>query len=163
MQKVQLLDKTFDIQMSEKKRKSSLRWAALNLLFLSVIYYDVASKFPRENEVFYIIEVIACVILSLSFITNVLTFIFNSFFVDKVVCETETQKILLNLSNNSSILRSPQPKNQAPVGNPNETINIRNLSYQNYSERKLNPRKQVKVSLISSLQQILRCYCTTAG
>jgi hypothetical protein len=140
MQKVQIVDKTFDIQLSEKKRRSSFRWATLNLTFLSVIYYDVATtnKFARESESFYYIEIAACLILGLSFITNVFTFIYHSFFVDKVVCDNENQKILLNLSN--AMVKQPQPKIKAPPGNPNETINIRNLSYQTYSsERKLSP------------------------
>lgn len=144
MQKVQLLDKTFSNQLSERKRKSSLKWATLNLAFLSVIYYDVATddKISRESEYFYYIELVACAILSLSFITNVCTFIYNSFFIDKIVCDSETQKILLNLSNTSSLVKSPQPKiTQAPSGNQNETINVRNLSYQTYSERKLTHRK----------------------
>lgn len=143
MQKVQLLNKTFDIQLSEEKRKSSLKWATLNFGFLSVIYFDIATedKISRESEYFYYIELFACAILSLSFITNVCTFIYNSFFIDKVVCDNETQKILLNLSN-TSLVKSPQPKIiQAPLGNQNDTINIRNLSYQTYSERKLIHRK----------------------
>lgn len=146
MQKTQLVDKTFNIQLSEKKRKSSLKWATVNAAFLSVIYYDISTtnKLALESELFYYVELAACAILSLSFATNILTFIYYTFFTDKVVCDSESQRFLLNLSNNS-ILKSPQPKIQAPTGNQNETINIRNLSYQTYSERKSTPRKQFRV------------------
>ena len=138
MQKVQLIDKTFKAQLSEKKRKSALRWAAVNLCFLSVILYDVknSAKFYRETEAIYYIEVIASGILSLSLFTNIIQFIYHSWFTEKIVCDNETQQILLNISNNS-VIKSPVPKTQKPVVNPNETINIRNLSYQTYSERKL--------------------------
>jgi hypothetical protein len=138
MQKTQLLDKTFNIQQSESRRKSSVKWATINLTFLSVIYYDIAAsnKFSRESEYFYYVEVLACVILSLSFITNVFAFIYHTFFTDKVVCDNESQRLLLNLSSTSSMVKLPQPKIQTPSVNQNETINIRNLSYQNYSERK---------------------------
>lgn len=136
MQKQQLLDKTFSIQLSDKTRKSSLKWATLNAAFLAVIYYDIAStnKFSRESEYFYYIEVVACTILSLSFVTNVITYIYHTFFTDKIICDSADQKLLLNLSNTSAVVKTPQPKIQAPP--INETINIRNLSYQTYSERK---------------------------
>lgn len=136
MQKVQLMDKSLIAQLNEKKRQSSLRWAAVNLCFLSVIFYDVikSAKVYRETEVIYYVEIIASGILSLSFLTNMFQFIYHSWFTDKIVCENEAQCILLNLSSNS-VVKSPA-KSPQPAAVQNESINIRNLSYQTYSERK---------------------------
>lgn len=136
MQKVQLIDKTFSAQLSEKKRKSSLRWAAVNAGFLSVLLFDILTtkKYYSQIQQLYYVECIAATILSLSFLTNLIQFIYHSWFVDKIVCDNEDQRLLLNLSNNS-IVKTPTSKIPMPVANQNETINIRNLSYQTYSER----------------------------
>lgn len=131
-----LLSKVFDSQLSETKRKSALKWAALNVFFLSMVLGDLllTDKYSRESLTFYYIELLASGILSLSFITNIITFIYHSFS-DKIVCENETQRILLNLGNNCSI-KEPV-KVQKPQENLNETINIQSLSFQTYSEREL--------------------------
>lgn len=144
MQKVLLIDKTFDAQMSERKRKSSLRWAGINSSFLSVLLFDIITteKYYRQSELFYYAECIACTILSLSFLTNVIQFIYHSWFIDKIICDNEDQRILLNLSNNSVV--KSKPKIPTPATNQNESINIRNLSYQNYSERKTNVSRNIK-------------------
>lgn len=138
MQKISLLDHTFNLQLSENKRKNSLRWAAVNLCFFCVIFADIklTQKYLRESLVYYYIECVASAILLLSFITNILTYMYYSWFTDKIVCDNETQRILLNISN-SSIVRTAKPKVHAPAEKQNETVNIRNLSYQTYSERKL--------------------------
>jgi hypothetical protein len=153
MQKVQLINQTFEVQLSEKKRSSSVKWASLNLCFLSFIFYDIltTTKFYRESLTFYYIEVVACCILLLSFLTNVSTYIYHSWFSDKIVCENETQRILLNLSNNS-VVRTPKAKVPTPAGKQNETINIRNLSYQAYSERTL-----LKLNSITVPDRVLCC------
>lgn len=145
MQKVQLIDKTFSAQLSEKKRKSSLRWAAVNAGFLSILLFDILTtkKYYRQIQQLYYVECIAATILSLSFLTNLIQFIYHSWFVDKIVCDNEDQRLLLNLSNNS-IVKTPTSKIPKPVANQNETINIRNLSYQTYSEResRSNPNRR---------------------
>jgi hypothetical protein len=133
MQKVQILDKTFGIQLSEKKWRSALKWASVNVVFLSLIFYDAQASDFRGNTWYYI-ECAACVILSLSFVTNILTFIYHYWFTDKIICDNEAQRILLNLSNNS-IVKTPT-KSQTPSEKQNDTMQIRNLSYQTYSERK---------------------------
>lgn len=135
MQKVQLLDKAFNAQLSEKQRKSSIRWAAINLSFLSVIFYDIFNiKTNAETWTFYFYaECIAVSILSLSFATNLLTYIYHSWFTEKIVCDNEAQKVLLNLS--SSSVKPPVLKVQMSSG-MQDTMTIRNLSYQTYSERK---------------------------
>lgn len=132
-EKVQILDKTFKFQLSEKKRKSSIKWAALNFCFLSIIYYDIhnSRKFSERDYLYYI-EVCSCGILSLSLLTNVLTFVYYSWFTDKIICENEAQRILLSLNNSCTVKTTP--KVVKPVNN--DSISIRNLSYQTYSERK---------------------------
>lgn len=131
---VQLVDKTFSQQLSEKKRKSAVKWGAVNVCFLSALYFDIhQKKIIYEDDYFFYLEWLSCMILALSFVTNVVTFIYHSFFVETIVCENEEQKILLNLNN--SAVKSP-PKTPAANGNVasfNDTINIRNLSF---SERK---------------------------
>lgn len=136
MQKVQLIDKSLSAQLSEKKRKSSLKWAGVNACFLSVIVYDVmkSAKFYSQREAIYYVELISCGILSLSLVTNIVQYIYHSWFTETIVCDNEAQQMLLNFSNNS-IVKTPTPKPKTPAANINETINIRNLSYQNYSER----------------------------
>lgn len=129
-----LLKKTFSAQLGENQRKSSIKWAAVNLCFLSVIFYDVNIESSESSRFFYVAECIACGILFLSFLTNILTYIYHSWCTEKIVCENEAQKVLLNLSN--SIVKSPESKVQTPSTIQNETMTIRNLSYQNYSERK---------------------------
>lgn len=134
MKQVQLVDKTFSQQLSEKKRKSAVKWGSINACFLSALYFDIhQKKFYDENDYFFYLECVSCVILVLSLMTNVITFIYHQFFVETIVCDNEEQKILLNLSN--SMVKSP-PKTPAASGNVasfNDTINLRNLSF---SERK---------------------------
>jgi hypothetical protein len=141
MQKLDIINKTFSAQLSENKRKSSLKWASLNIVGLSVILFDFLStkEIGVENElsIIDVIEIIALTILSCSFISNVITFIYHSFFAERIICENETQKILLNLSN--SIVKSPTP--QPPKSNINQNDNfssIHNLSYQKYNEGLFN-------------------------
>lgn len=139
MQNSQLLEKSFSVQISEKKRRTSWMWAAINAGFLSLIVYDLvaAPKYREEISFYFAAELLAAGILGLSFITNVCTLIYHSWFTDKIICENESQRILLNISKNSFV-RTPAPaKPQQPL-DQNETINIRNLSYQTYSERKLS-------------------------
>lgn len=135
MKQVQLVDKTFSQQLSEKKRKSAVKWGSINVCFLSALYFDIhqKKKVYDENDYFFYLECISCVILALSLLTNVMTFICHSFFVETIVCDNEEQKILLNL--NSSAVKSPQKKPAASgnVASFNDTINMRNLSF---SERK---------------------------
>lgn len=130
-----VLDRTFSQQLSEKKRKSAVKWGSLNVCFLSALYFDIHQKKYNfdEKDYFFYLECLSCLILSLSLVTNVMTFIYHSFFNEAIVCDNEEQKILLNLNN--STVKSP-PKKPAPHGSiasANDTINIRNLSY---SERK---------------------------
>lgn len=138
MQKIDLLNKTFSAQLSENKRRSSVKWATLNLLGLSVILFDFLStkEFYVENEIslIYYIELVALIILSLSFTSNLFTFIYHSFFAERIVCENETQKILLNLSNNS-LMKPQTAKPQKSSAHQNDNFSsIQNLSYQKYNE-----------------------------
>lgn len=139
MENSQLLDKTFSVQTSEKKRQTSWMWAAINAGFLSLIVYDLlaAPKYREEISFYFAAELLAAGILALSFVTNVCTLIYHSWFTDKIICENESQRILLNISKNSFV-RTPAPTKQQQPLDQNETINIRNLSYQTYSERKFS-------------------------
>lgn len=130
-----VLDKTFKHQLSEKQCKSSIKWAAINLCFLSVLYIDIFNIRKRENAAWiFFAEIAAFFILLLSFITNILSFIYHTFFTEKVVCDNESQRFLLNLNTNSAI--KPAAKVQSPNNKHDDSITIRNLSYQAYSERK---------------------------
>lgn len=139
MQKVQLLDKTCDIQLSENIRKSSFKWAAFNLCVISIVFYDIkaSSKYYRENDFFYYAECFACLISILSFLTNVVRFISHSCFSEKVVCENEMQRVLLNLNSSNSIVKSTPLKTQPALGKQNESIKIQSLSFQNYNDSKI--------------------------
>lgn len=151
MQKVHLIDQSSKAQLSERKRKSSLKWAAINLCFVSVIFFDIfsVSKYSSESLLIYYIEYVSSGILLLSFATNILTFIYYSWFTDKIICDNEAQRILLNLSNNS-VVRTPKPVH-TPKPSKKETINVGNLSYQNYSERTLPVIRSVYEMFHSSL------------
>lgn len=138
MQKIDLLSKTFSAQLSEKKRKSSVKWATLNLIGLAVITFDILLTdefYIKSKTYFYYIEFAALIILSLSFLSNFFTFIYHSCFVDKIVCDNETQKILLNLSNNATVVNTPPPKPIKSSVNTNDSFSsIQNLSFQKYNE-----------------------------
>lgn len=138
MQKIDLLSKTFSAQLSEKKRKSSVKWATLNLVGLAVVSFDIwlaEEEVYKSKTYFYYIELAAFIILSLSFLSNILTFIYHSFFVDKIICDNETQKILLNLSSNTTVINTPPPKNVKSNVNTNDSFSsIQNLSFQKYNE-----------------------------
>ncbi|CRK97922.1 CLUMA_CG011297, isoform A [Clunio marinus] len=135
MRKVHIVNNTFNAQISEKKWKSSLKWATINICFMSFIIFDITNtkEFNKNSSIYYT-ECAASFILTLSLITNAFTFIYHFWFVEKVVCENETQRMLLNLSNNS-LIKAPTPKIEKPVVLPqNDVFNVRNLSYQSYSE-----------------------------
>lgn len=133
MNKLQLLDRTFSHQLSEKKRRSAVKWGSLNICFLSALYFDIHQKKHSydENDYFFYLECLSCLILSLSLVTNVMTFIYHTFVVEKIVCDNEEQKILLNLNNSTVKSPSKKPAIQSNGASINDTI--RNLSY---SERK---------------------------
>lgn len=133
-----LINKTLNTQLSEKKRKNSLIWATVNLCFASVVIFDLWTTKNYWREYWLLIECAACFILSLSFITNICTYIYYTIFTGKVVCENENQRILLNLSSNSINMKT-QPQIHTPQQKQNDTINVGNLSYQTYNERKIAP------------------------
>lgn len=141
--KLQLLNKSLNVHLSETKRRSAIKWATFNLCLLAIIIYDLAdtTKFYYEST-FYYFEIVASCILALSFLTNVFTYIINhSWLSDEVECESEQQRLLLNLNSSNSLLKqqlkTPKPTNGFDYMQNDETINIRNLSWQSaYSERR---------------------------
>lgn len=143
MQKRELLNKTFSAQLSEKKRKSAVKWASLNLTGIAIICFDFlrdsdAHSYDESRNWFYFIEVASLTILALSFVFNFLTFLYHSFFVDKIVCENETQKILLNLSNKTTVVSSPASKPAKSLPNTNDSFtSVQNLSFQNFNDGEL--------------------------
>lgn len=138
MQKVQLIEKTCDIQLSENIRKSSFRWGAFNLCVISIIFYDIkaSSKVYRENDFIFYAECLALLISILSFLNNVIRFISHSCFTDKIVCENEVQRVLLNLNSSNSVVKPAPPKSQPAHGKQNESVKIHSLSFQNYNDSK---------------------------
>lgn len=143
MQKRDLINKTFSAQLSEKKRRNALKWATLNLTGIAVILGDFlitdesAYYYSNSKVYFYYIELAALTILSLSFVSNCLTLLYHTFFVDKIICDNESQKILLNLSNKTMVVSSPVAKPAKSSVNNDSFSSVQNLSFQKYNDGEL--------------------------
>jgi hypothetical protein len=134
----QLIDKTLNLHLGEQKRKNAVKWITFNTLVLAVLFLDIyKTENLNQDFIFYWIEIVGCCILFLSLVKNIITYLYYVWSVDDIVCENEEQKILLALSSNSLIKKRPQAKEciDTPVLGENIT-NIRNLSWQNYGDRK---------------------------
>lgn len=142
MQKRDLINKTFSAQLSEKKRRNALKWASLNLTGIAVILGDFlitdeSAYYIDSKAYFYYIELAALTILSLSFVSNCLTLLYHTFFVDKIICDNESQKILLNLSNKTMVMSSPVAKPAKSSVNNDSFSSVQNLSFQKYNDGEL--------------------------
>jgi hypothetical protein len=142
--KSQLIDKTLSLHLGEKKRKLAIKWCSFNACLLSVLLFDLYKTAHYYDDIFLWVESAACIVLALSLIKNILTYIYYTWFSEEVVCETEDQRILLNLNHSNSMLKLPQAKSDLKKHDSmcSELLgsgNIRNLSWQNlsYGEREL--------------------------
>lgn len=140
MQKSHLLvDKALDLHLGEQKRKSAIRWSAFNIILLSILTFDIHTTAMYYDLVFYYIEIIACTILTVSLIKNILTYFYYTFFVDQVVCDNEDQRILLNLSASNSILKTKSTlETTIKKQDTDETVwgSVKNLSWQSWGDCK---------------------------
>lgn len=134
-----IVDRALDLHLGEQKRKSAIRWSALNVILLSILTFDIYSTALYYDLLFYYIEMIACIILSISLIKNILTYLYYTFFVDQVVCENEDQRILLNLSSSNSMVKTTKSTLETvKKQDTNDTVwgSVKNLSWQSWGDRK---------------------------
>lgn len=101
-----LVDKAIDHHYGELKRKSALKWSAFNICMLAILTFDIYKTSKHYDLIFYYVEMLACFILLISLFKNVITYFYYSFFIDQIVCENEDQRILLNLNNSNSFIKS---------------------------------------------------------
>jgi hypothetical protein len=135
-----LVDKASELHLGEIKRKSAIRWSAFNVCILAILAFDIYTTSKHYDLIFYYIELAACFILILSFLKNILTFVYYTFFTHAITCENEDQRLLLNLSSSNSIVKSKTDvetikKQDTEAG---ETIwgSVRNLSWQSWGDCK---------------------------
>lgn len=135
MHKTQLINKTLDLHLAEIKRKSSLKWSSFNFLILSVLVFDIYKTDNRDK--FYWIEITACIIILISLLKNIITYLYYTWFNEEIACENEEQRILLSLNKSNSFVKAPTTsKLSKQESNDMLAGSIRNLSWQNYAERK---------------------------
>ncbi|XP_070509802.1 transmembrane protein 209 [Chironomus tepperi] len=133
MHKTHLINKTLDLHLAEIKRKSSLKWSSFNFLILSVLVFDVYKT--DKSDKFYWIEVTACLIILISLLKNIITYLYYTWFNEEIACENEEQRILLSLNKSNSFVKAPtQSKLSKQESNDMFAGNIRNLSWQSYGE-----------------------------
>lgn len=132
-----VVDKSLDVYLSVKKSQNALKWGSLNLVLVSIIVFDLMKEndFDWKNNndklVIFAIEVLALIILSVSLLSNLITFVKCNYFVD-IVVGSEQQRHLLNLDAKSFKIES---KSDKKVSSPNasmyhEATFIKNLSWQ---------------------------------
>lgn len=131
-----LVDRASELHLGEIKRKSALRWSALNICILAILILDIYKTSKYYDPFFYYLEVAACIILGLSLLKNLLTYLYYTFFVGLVTCENEDQRLLLNLNTSNSIVKSKMQVETIKKQDTEETIwgSVRNLSWQNWSD-----------------------------
>lgn len=134
MQKSHIINKAIDQHLAEVKRNGALKWSSVNLCLISVLIFDIYQT--DQNDAFYKFEILAAFIILISLLKNVITCLYYTFFTEELTCESEEQRILLNLNKSNSSIKSP-PKNEVRKQDTDLfSSNVRNLSWQSYGERK---------------------------
>lgn len=141
MEKSELIHKTLNLHLGEKKRKIAIKWASFNLGLISILFFDIYKTSDYHDELFYWVELSSLIILFISLIKNVFTYFYFTWFTEEIVCTSEEQRILLNLNSSNSFIKVKLQPNEIELKKKEELFenetNIRNLSWQSYAERKL--------------------------
>lgn len=136
-----IIDKASELQLGELKRKSALKWSAFNVCILAILAFDIYKTSKHYDLIFYYVEMAACIVLILSLLKNVLTYIYYTFFTHAITCENEDQRLLLNLNTSNSIVKAKTDiatiKKQDTEGSETIWGSVRNLSWQSWGDCEL--------------------------
>lgn len=138
------INKALHLHFGDQKRKNSIKWIGFNSCLLSILIFDVyKTNFYYNFDFFFYAESFAIVYFLFALLKNLITYIYYAFFIEEIACETEDQRILLNLKNNNSFVRK-KTENQNEVQKQKNLMendflnvsNIKNLSWQSFGDRK---------------------------
>ncbi|XP_055625345.1 transmembrane protein 209 [Toxorhynchites rutilus septentrionalis] len=127
-----LVDKTLDVYLNNKRSRECLQWGSINIVLLSIIFFDISSKCPYSFSQWYYLEYAAAGILSCSALYYFARY-FYYIFSKEPLTGTENQRKLLKFEVNDKSFIIKTPKSKSKLDTNTTPTNVLSVSLHSFN------------------------------